>query len=102
MTQSGEILYSILIEYDITVKVVRLIKVCLNKTCSKICIVKYVRCISYSEWSETRRCSVPIVFQVWFKICHQEGMKLNVTHQLPVHADSVDISGENINTIKIP
>jgi len=69
MTQSGEILYSILIEYDITVKVVRLIKVCLNKTCSKICIVKYVRCISYSEWSETRRCSISIAVQFCLRIC---------------------------------
>jgi hypothetical protein len=28
--------------------------------------------VSYSEWSETRRCSIAIAFQFCFRICHQE------------------------------
>jgi len=35
MTQSGEVLYNILIEFGIPMKQVRLIKMCLNKTYNK-------------------------------------------------------------------
>jgi phage terminase Nu1 subunit (DNA packaging protein) len=31
---------------------------------------------------------------------NQDGLKLNVTHQLCVHGDEVNIVGENIDTIK--
>jgi hypothetical protein len=42
MTVRTEVLYNILIEFGIFMKLVRLIKTCLNKTCSKVCIVKNV------------------------------------------------------------
>jgi hypothetical protein len=35
-----EVLYNILIEFGIPMKLVRLIKMCLNETYSKVCIVK--------------------------------------------------------------
>jgi hypothetical protein len=43
VTQS-EVLYSILIKYDIPVKQVRLIKMCLNETYSKVCIGRMLPC----------------------------------------------------------
>jgi len=35
-----QVLYNILIEFHVTTKVVRLIKMCLNETCSKVCLGK--------------------------------------------------------------
>jgi hypothetical protein len=38
------------------------IKMCLEKTCSKVCIGKNLSHISYSEWSKTRRLLAPLLF----------------------------------------
>jgi len=38
----GEVLHSILSEFGIPVKLVRLIKMCLNKTYSEVCIDKHL------------------------------------------------------------
>jgi hypothetical protein len=35
-----EVLYNILLEFSIPKKLVRLIKMCLNETCSKVCVGK--------------------------------------------------------------
>jgi hypothetical protein len=37
-----EVLYNILIESRVPMKLVRLIKMCLNETCSKVCIGKHL------------------------------------------------------------
>jgi hypothetical protein len=68
-----EVLYNILLEFGIPKKLVRLIKMCLNETYSKVCIGKLLSDkISYSEWAETRRCFITIALQFCFRICHQE------------------------------
>jgi hypothetical protein len=55
-------------------KLVRLIKMCLNKTYTTVCIGKYLSdTFSYSKQSETRRCFIAIAFKLGFRICHQEG-----------------------------
>jgi purine nucleoside phosphorylase len=43
------VLYNILLEFGVPKKLVRLIKMCLNETCSKVRIGKLL-----SEWAETR------------------------------------------------
>jgi len=46
---------------------------CLNEICFKVRIgKKSVWCISYSEWSETRRCFITIAFQFCFKLSYLE------------------------------
>jgi hypothetical protein len=67
-----EVLYNILLEFGVPKKLVRLIKMCLNETYSKVHVGKLLLINSYSEWAETRRCSITIAFQFCFRICHQE------------------------------
>jgi hypothetical protein len=65
-----EVLYNILIEFHVTLKLVRLIEICLNETFNTIHIGKNFVCILYSEWSGTRVCFITITFQLSFRICH--------------------------------
>jgi hypothetical protein len=71
------VLYNILTEFGIPAKLVRLIKMCLKETYCKVCIGKHVWCISYLEWSETRRCFIAVAFQLCFRICHQKGPRMS-------------------------
>jgi hypothetical protein len=88
-------------------KVVRLIKMCLNETCSEVRIgKKSVSSTSYSEWSETRTCFITSAFQLCFRIWHQEGPRKsgraekNGAHQFLVHDNDVNILGENTSIVK--
>jgi hypothetical protein len=70
------------------------------------CKYKCVRCISYNEWSQTRRCFITIAFQIKKKRAIRksqqckEGFELNVTHQHLVYAnDCVNLCGEDPNII---
>jgi hypothetical protein len=65
-----EISYNIVIKFATSMKLVRLITMCLNETYSKVYIDKnLLDTIPYSEWSETRRFFITITFQLHFRIC---------------------------------
>jgi hypothetical protein len=68
-----EILYKNLTEFGISMKLSMLGKMCLNEFNIKVRIVKTLCSISYSEWSESRRCFSATAFQLCFRICYQEG-----------------------------
>jgi hypothetical protein len=70
-----EVLYNILLECGIPNKLVRLIKMCLNETYSKVHVGKLLSDKFPFQNGLKQRCSTTIAFQFCFRICHQEGPK---------------------------
>jgi hypothetical protein len=94
----GEVLYNIVIEYGILVKLIWLIKMCLNETCSKVCIETHLTGM-FRMKNDLREGDAlsPLIFNfaVEFAIgrvqVNQEGLKLSGTLQLLVYVDDVNI-----------
>jgi hypothetical protein len=89
-----EVLYNILIESDISIKLVRLIQMCRNETYSRVCVGKHLSgMFPISNGLKQGDTLSPVVFN--FALEHAirkvrvnlDGMKLIVTHQLSVYAD---------------
>jgi hypothetical protein len=98
-----EILYNILIGFGIPMKLVRLIKMCLNKTCSLIHL-----CDSFPIQNGLKQGNVPSSLLFNFALEYvirkvqknQVRLKSNGTHQLLAYAVDVNLLGDNIDTIK--
>jgi hypothetical protein len=64
-------LYNIFIEFEVPMKLVRLMKMCLNETYSKVCIGKHLSdSFPIQNGLKQRRCSITTAFQRCFRICH--------------------------------
>jgi hypothetical protein len=83
-----------------TMKLVRLLKMYLNKPYIKVHIEKHVSYISYSEWPETRRCLSPLLSILALEYAirniqeNQDRLEMNGIYQLLVSADGVTILGK--------
>jgi hypothetical protein len=88
-------------------KILMLIKMCLNETYSRVWVGKHSS-DTYPLKNDFKQKDTlsPLVlnFALEYTIKrvqpNQEGLKLNGTHQLLVYADNINILGESIHTIK--
>jgi hypothetical protein len=102
-----EVLYNILIEFGVPMKLVRLIKMCLNETYIKVCVHKHLS-ESFPIQNDLKQgdALLPLLFNVVLEFAfrniqeNQVGLKFNGTHQLLAYVDDVNLMGDSVKTIK--
>ena len=102
-----EVLYNILIEFGVPKKLVRLVKMCLTETYSRVRVGKNV-----SEMFPIRNglkqgdALSPLLFNFALEYAiktvqvNQDGLKLNGTHRLLAYAVDVNILEGSVHTVK--
>jgi hypothetical protein len=102
-----QVLYIILTEFGIPMKLVRLLNMCLNKTCSRVWVDKHLSDMFPIKNDLKQGDSLmPFLFNSSLEYAirrvqvNQDGLKLSDTHKLLVYADDVNILGRSIQTIR--
>ena len=98
-------MYKILVEFGVSLKLVRLIKLCLNGTYCRVRVGKHLSDVfRISNGLKQGDALSPLLsnFGVdyairWVQVI-QDGVKLNGTHQLLVYADGVNILRRSVHT----
>ena len=100
-------MYIILIECGIPMKLVRLIKICLNETYSRVWVDKHLSDMFPIKNDLKQGDSLLLLlfnsaldYAIRRVQVNQDGLKLNGTHQLLLYAADVNILGGSVHTIK--
>jgi len=99
-------LYNILKEFGIPIKLISLIKMCLNETCSRVRVGKYLSdMFPIKNGMKERNSLSSLLFNIAIEYAirrvqvNQDGLKLYGTRQLLVYADGVNILDGKVQNI---
>jgi len=102
-----EVLYNILIEFGIPMKQVRLIKMCLTETYSRVRVGKNLsdmfpirNGLKQGNSLSPLLLKFPLEYAIRRVQVNQDGLKLNGTHQHLAYADVFNILGGSVHTVK--
>ena len=101
-----EVLYYIFIEFGIPMKLVRLVKVCVTETYSRVRVGKNLTCFLFRNGLKQGDALSPLLFNLAFEYVirrvqvNQGGLKLKGAHPFLVYADDVNMLGGSVHTVK--
>jgi hypothetical protein len=102
-----EDLYNILLEFGLSRKLVRLIKMCLNETYSKVRVAKYLSdTFPIQNGLKQGDDLTPLLFSFALEYAirkvqeNEVGLGLNGTHQLLLYGDDINLLGDSTDTVK--